>query len=74
MTQSFPREAAAELWFGRGGAHRMAELEGTITVAGLPPHHGLIVSLCFFRVEAADVQELRLPREAPAECRVHPPR
>ena len=32
----------------------MAKLEGSIAVAGLPPHRGLIVSLCFYRVEAAD--------------------
>lgn len=31
----------------------MAKLEGTLAVAGLPPHRGLIVSLCFFRVESA---------------------
>jgi hypothetical protein len=32
---------------------RMAKLEGTLSLAGLPPHRGLIVSLCFFRVAAA---------------------
>lgn len=32
----------------------MAKLEGTIAVAGLPPHRGLIVNLCFFPVTAAD--------------------
>ena len=32
----------------------MAKLEGTVAVAALPPHRGLIVSLCFFRVGAAD--------------------
>jgi hypothetical protein len=32
----------------------MARLEGTIAVSGLPLHRGLIVSLCFYRVEAAD--------------------
>ena len=31
----------------------MAKFEGTLSVTGLPPHRGLIVSLCFFRVEAA---------------------
>jgi hypothetical protein len=31
----------------------MAKLEGTLLVAGLPPHRGLIVSLCFLRVDAA---------------------
>lgn len=30
----------------------MAKLEGTISIAGLPAHRGLIVSLCFFRVGA----------------------
>src|SRR5262249_44526983 len=35
-------------------AQRMAKLEGTIAVAGLPPHRGLIVNLCFFPVTAAD--------------------
>jgi hypothetical protein len=32
----------------------MAKLEGTIAVAGLPPHRGLIVNLCFFPVTAGD--------------------
>jgi hypothetical protein len=32
----------------------MAKLEGTIALAGLPPHRGLIVNLCFFPVTAAD--------------------
>jgi hypothetical protein len=32
----------------------MAKLEGTISIAGLPPHRGLIVNLCFFPVKAAD--------------------
>lgn len=32
----------------------MAKLEGTIEVAGLPRHRGLIVSLCFYRVGSAD--------------------
>jgi hypothetical protein len=32
----------------------VAKLEGTIAVAGLPPHRGLVVSLCFFPVGAAD--------------------
>ena len=31
----------------------MARFEGTIAVADLPPHRGLIVNLCFFRVGAA---------------------
>lgn len=32
----------------------MAKLEGTIVVSGLPPHRGLIVNLCFYRVDTAD--------------------
>jgi hypothetical protein len=32
----------------------MAKLEGMIAVAGLPPHRGLIVNLCFFRVGSAE--------------------
>src|SRR5947209_6364411 len=40
--------------FGRRGA-RMAKLEGSIAVSGLPPHRGLIVSLCFLPVKSADV-------------------
>ncbi len=32
----------------------MAKLEGTIAVASLPPHRGLIVKLCFFPVESSD--------------------
>jgi hypothetical protein len=31
----------------------VAKLEGTIAVAGLPPHRGLIVNLCFFPVSTA---------------------
>jgi hypothetical protein len=32
----------------------MAKLNGTVSVTELPPHRGLILSLCFFRVEGAD--------------------
>ena len=32
----------------------MAKLEGSIAIVGLPPHRGLIVTLCFFPVESAD--------------------
>ena len=32
----------------------MPELQGRIAITGLPPHRGLIVTLCFFRVVAAD--------------------
>lgn len=31
----------------------MARLEGTVALSGLPPHRGLIVSLCLYRVSAA---------------------
>src|SRR5262245_4091688 len=31
----------------------MAKLEGAIAVTGLPPHRGLIVTLCFFCVGSA---------------------
>ena len=31
----------------------MGTLEGKITVSELPPHRGLIVSLCLYRVESA---------------------
>lgn len=31
----------------------MARLEGTVALGGLPPHRGLIVSLCLYRVSAA---------------------
>ena len=39
------------------GVERMVTLEGTIAVTGLPPHRGLIVSLCFFPVSAADARD-----------------
>lgn len=32
----------------------MARLEGTVSLAGLPPHRGLIIHLCFFAVTDAD--------------------
>jgi hypothetical protein len=31
----------------------LAKLEGTISVSSLPPHRGLTVNLCFFRVGSA---------------------
>ena len=49
----------------------MATLEGTITVSGLPPHRGLIVSLCFYRVEATDSSAPHggdPPAEAATDC------
>ncbi|MGC3972364.1 MAG: hypothetical protein QM775_34985 [Pirellulales bacterium] len=32
----------------------MSSLEGCVSIAGLPPHRGLILSLCFFEVPATD--------------------
>ncbi len=32
----------------------MPTLDGTVALAGLPPHRGLIVNLCFFPVASAD--------------------
>jgi hypothetical protein len=49
----------------------MAKLDGTIALAGLPPHRGLIVSLCFYRVEAADAPDPYggdPPAEAATDC------
>jgi hypothetical protein len=49
----------------------VAKLEGTIAVAALPPHRGLIVSLCFYRVEAADAPAPYggdPPAEAATDC------
>ncbi|MGL4422701.1 MAG: hypothetical protein ACRCZF_18675, partial [Gemmataceae bacterium] len=47
------------------------KLQGTIAVAGLPPHGGLIVSLCFYRVVAADIPAPYggdPPAEAATDC------
>jgi hypothetical protein len=49
----------------------MTKLEGTIAVSGLPPHRGLIVSLCFYRVPAADIPAPfggDPPAEAATDC------
>jgi hypothetical protein len=49
----------------------MAKLEGAITVSGLPSHRGLIASLCFYRVEAADAPAPfggDPPAEAATDC------
>jgi hypothetical protein len=49
----------------------MAQLEGAIEIAGLPPHRGLIVSLCFYRVEAPDAPAPHggdPPAEAATDC------
>jgi len=35
----------------------MATLEGTIAVTGLPPHRGLVVTLCLFPVGSADAPD-----------------
>ena len=49
----------------------MAMLEGMIALTGLPPHRGLMVSLCFFRVESADAPapfDGDPPAEAATDC------
>jgi hypothetical protein len=49
----------------------MAELKGTLAITGLPSHRGLIVSLCFFRVESvADPAPYNgePPAEAVTDC------
>ena len=38
--------------FGERRVHPVAKLAGTLAVSGLPPHRGLIVNLCYFRVAA----------------------
>src|SRR5262249_29158560 len=49
----------------------MAKLEGMLSITELPPHRGLIVNLCFFRVEAADASAPYggdPPAEAATDC------
>lgn len=49
----------------------MGKLEGTIAVTGLPPHRGLIVNLCFYRVDTADAPAPHggdPPAEAATDC------
>src|SRR3954467_814124 len=49
----------------------MAKLDGTIAVSGLPPHRGMIVSLCFYRVDVADAPAPYggdPPAEAATDC------
>lgn len=49
----------------------MAKVEGTIAVTGLPPHRGLIFSLCFYPVESADAPAPYggdPPAEAATDC------
>jgi len=50
---------------------QMGTLEGTIAITGLPPHRGLIVNLCFFRVAATDAPGPHggdPPAEAATDC------
>jgi hypothetical protein len=47
------------------------KLEGMIAVTGLPPHRGLIVNLCFYRVEVPDAPAPYggdPPAEAATDC------
>lgn len=49
----------------------MGKLEGMIAVTGLPPHRGLIVSLCFYRVAVVDAPAPHggdPPGEAATDC------
>jgi hypothetical protein len=49
----------------------MARLDGTVSISGLPPHRGLILSLCFYRVATADAPPPYAgdpPAEAATDC------
>jgi hypothetical protein len=49
----------------------MAKLEGTVSVTGLPPHRGLMISLCFYEVGSADASAPHggdPPTEAATDC------
>jgi hypothetical protein len=49
----------------------MAKLQGTVALTGLPPHRGLIVNLCFYRVDSADAAapyDGDPPAEAATDC------
>jgi hypothetical protein len=49
----------------------MPELEGTISITGLPPNRGLIVNLCFFAVARLDAPapfDGDPPAEAATDC------
>jgi hypothetical protein len=49
----------------------MGKLVGTIAITGLPPHRGLMVSLCFYRVDSADTPAPYggdPPTEAATDC------
>jgi hypothetical protein len=49
----------------------MGRQEGTVSITGLPSHRGLILSVCFFRVDAADTPAPYAgdpPAEAVTDC------
>jgi hypothetical protein len=49
----------------------MGRLDGTVSLSGLPPHRGLILSLCFYRVPAAEAPAPYAgdpPAEAATDC------
>jgi hypothetical protein len=49
----------------------MGRLDGTVSISGLPPHRGLILNLCFYRVPAADAPAPYAgdpPAEAATDC------
>jgi hypothetical protein len=49
----------------------LARLDGKIAVSGLPAHRGLILSLCFYRVDDADApapHDGDPPAEAATDC------
>jgi hypothetical protein len=49
----------------------MGKLVGTVSITGLPPHRGLILSLCFYNVGAADTPAPHggdPPPEAATDC------
>src|SRR5262245_60290654 len=49
----------------------LAELDGTVSIMGLPPHRGLIVRLCFFAVPRPDAPVPYYgdpPAEVATEC------
>jgi hypothetical protein len=49
----------------------MGKLAGTVSITGLPPHRGLMVSVCFYRVESAQSPAPHggdPPAEAATDC------
>ena len=49
----------------------MGRLDGTVSITGLPPHRGLIVSVCFYRVGSAEAPAPYAgdpPAEAATDC------